>query len=102
MKNKIHDPKPLILTEGYISDHAYDNFEGLRQQGPKNWKQGCPFQLGTTGLSGQYQALQLCSMQIGYGKRKGAAMYSVNSLVSGVRGFYLFLFVIHVTIPSFM
>ncbi len=78
MKNKIHDPKPLILTEGYISDHAYDNFEGLRQQGPANWKQGCPFQLGTTGLSGQYQALQLCSMQIGYGKRKGAAMYSVS------------------------
>ena len=79
MKKQMYDPKPLILVPGYSADHSYDNYEMLVQQGLINWKQGCPYQLDTNGLSGQYKILQLCSMQIGYGKRKGAAMYNVAS-----------------------
>jgi len=78
-KDKIYHPQPLSLTEGNILNYSYDSFDKLVRQDPKNWKQGCPFQLSTSGLSGQYQALQLCSMQIGYGMRKGAAMYNVSS-----------------------
>ncbi len=79
MKDKIYSPQPLILTEGYYADLSYDNYGMLVQQGAKNWKQGCPYQLQSTTLSGQYQIVQLSSMQIGYGKRKGAAMYTVSS-----------------------
>jgi len=79
MKNKIYNPQPLILTEGYFSDFSYDNYEMFVQKGVKNWKQGCPYQLSPTGLSGRYRVLQLCSMQIGYGERKGAAMYNISS-----------------------
>ena len=80
MKNKIHDPQPLILTEGYFADLSYDSYEMLVQKGAKkNWKQGCPYQLAPVRLSGRYRILQLCSMQIGYGERKGAAMYNVAS-----------------------
>jgi len=79
MKNKKYNPKPLILNEGKILDYSYDSFDKLAQLNPENWKQACPFQLSTTALNGQYQALQLCSMQIGYGLREGAAMYGVSS-----------------------
>ena len=78
-KDKIYYPQPLTLTEGNILNYSYDSFDKLSQLNPENWKQACPFQLSTTALNGQYQALQLCSMQIGYGLREGAAMYGVSS-----------------------
>ncbi len=79
MKDKIYHPKPLVLTEGYFSSQIYDSHEMLVQDGAKNWKHGCPFQLASVGLSGQTQILQLCSMQITYSTRRGAAMYNVAS-----------------------
>ena len=79
MKKQIHISKPLTLEPGYFANYSYDNYEMMIQQGVKSWKQGCPYQLEPAGLSGEYQIVQLCSMQIGYGERKGAAMYNVAS-----------------------
>ncbi len=79
MKDKTYNPQPLILTEGSILEYSYDSFETLIRQNSKNWKQGCAYMLEPIRLRGQYLMLHLTSMQIGFGKRKGAAMYNVSS-----------------------
>ncbi len=79
MKKQIYVSKPFTIIPGFFADYSYDSFKMLVEKGPENWKQGCPYQLEPAGLSGQYQVVQLCSMQIGYGERKGAAMYNVAS-----------------------
>ena len=77
MKKEIPNPKPLILTEGYFSDQAYDSQE-IMAQSSKNWEHHCRYQLGSNRLSGRNKILQLHSMQIMYAHRKGGTMHTVG------------------------
>ncbi len=74
MKDKIYHPRSLELEEGFFSDRYYDSYEMLAMS-TNNWKQLCPYQLLPDGLSGQQRVLQLYSMQISYGERKGGTMH---------------------------
>ena len=74
MKDKIYHPRSLVLEEGFFSDRYYDSYEMLAMS-TNNWKQLCPYQLLPDGLSGQQRVLQLHSMQIAYGERKGGTMH---------------------------
>ena len=51
MKPEEFNPQPLILTEGYYSDQYYDSYKMLMKSA-KNWKQFCPYQLQSDGISG--------------------------------------------------
>jgi AraC-like DNA-binding protein len=78
MKKNIYAPQPLILTEGYFCDKQYHGYE-MMSESINNWKQLCPYQLRPDGLSGRHQILQLHSMQIVYGQRKGGTMHNIGS-----------------------
>ena len=78
MKKKIYNPQPLTLTQGYFSDTNYNDYETMSES-INNWKQLCPYQLHPDGLSGRHQVLQLHSMQIVYGQRKGGTMHNIGS-----------------------
>ncbi len=78
MKNKIYNPPPLNLSEGYISDKPYNSYE-VMSESINNWEQLCPYQLRPDGLSGRHQVLQLHSMQIVYAKRNGGTMHNAGS-----------------------
>jgi len=78
MKPEKFNPQPLTLVEGYYSDQYYDSYKMLMQSA-KNWKQHCPYQLKSDGLSGRHRVLQLHSMQIVFAKRKGGTMHNAVS-----------------------
>lgn len=78
MKKTIYDPQPLTLTAGYFSDKSYTSYETMSES-INNWKQLCPYQLRSDGLSGRHQVLQLHSMQIVYARRKGGTMHNIGS-----------------------
>ena len=78
MKKDAHNPQPLNMTEGYFIDQQYDGYEMMRAN-IKNWKQLCPYQLRPDSLSGRLQVLQLHSMQIVFGERKGGTMHNAGS-----------------------
>ena len=78
MKQKLYDPAPLKLTEGYFSDKQYNSYE-MMSESINNWNQLCPYQLRPDGLSGRHQVLQLHSMQIAYAQRNGGTMHNVGS-----------------------
>lgn len=78
MKPEEFNPQPLILTEGYYSDQYYDSYKMLMKSA-KNWKQFCPYQLQSNGMSGRQRVLQLHSMQIVFAERKGGTMHNAVS-----------------------
>ncbi len=78
MNNKIYNPPPLNLTEGFISDKQYNSYE-VMSESINNWEQLCPYQLRPDGLSGRHQVLQLQNMQIVYAQRHGGTMHNAGS-----------------------
>lgn len=73
MKEKIHNPQPLLLQEGYFIDQKFTNYDEL-VEASDNWEHHCTYQLLPNGITGHHQILQLHSMQLGYAKRSGGMM----------------------------
>jgi len=78
MKPEKFNPEPLLLREGHYSDQYYDSYEMLAQS-TKNWKQLCPYQLESGGVSGRHRVLQLHTMQLVFAERKGGTMHNAVS-----------------------
>lgn len=76
MKEKKHNPQPLVLNEGYFIDQHYASFDEMVGCSD-NWDHYCTYQLLPDGLIGHHQILQLHSMQIAYVKRSGGMMNDV-------------------------
>jgi len=78
MKEKKHNPQPLVLNEGYFIDHHYDGYDEFVGTS-ENWEYNCTYQLLPHALKGHHQVLQLHSMQLALVERIGGMMYDVIS-----------------------
>ena len=78
MNKKTNQSKPLTLKEGYFFKRQFDGFEGM-EENSKNWEHHCTYQLRPSALAGEYQVLQLHSMQLLHAKRAGGFMHDVSS-----------------------
>lgn len=76
MKDKKHNPQPLVLNEGYFTDHHYIGYDELVGCSD-NWEHHCTYQLLPKGLHGRHQVLQLQSMQMAFVQRSGGMMNDV-------------------------
>lgn len=76
MKEKIHNPQPLVLQEGYFIDYKYAGYDELVGCSD-NWEHHCTYQLLPNGLTGHHQVLQLNSMQVACVERPGGMMNDV-------------------------
>ena len=76
MKEKNHNPQPLLLNQGYAVEQAYSNIDEMLGVSD-NWEHHCTYQLLPCGIVGEHQILQLHAMQITYGERLGGMMNEV-------------------------
>lgn len=76
MKEKAHNPQPLLLSQGYATNQSFSNIDEMLSPSD-NWEHHCTYQLLPHGIVGQHKILQLDSMQITYGERLGGLMNDI-------------------------
>jgi AraC-like DNA-binding protein len=78
MKEKIHNPEPLLLTQGYSIDQTYTTIDEMLGCSD-NWEHHCTYQLLPSGIKGHHRVLQLYTMQLSFVERLGGMMNDVSS-----------------------